>query len=231
MAPLRPCLSAKGPGSVTANGAEGEMALILLCLVLSWLLVLTLLFSGGVKPATAPMRQTGPEGSDTTDDHRLVSRLRNHRLLMAYLFWKAARRGNRPPRLADIRWQGGLDDPHMFIAAVENPDLQPPRFRYIRVGSALEQRLGHGLAGLRATEAGAHPGNDYVGSLEGAYRRCARTLTPSYEYANYNFGDGAPMTFERLILPLAGMNGRITHLIGVVLFSEQEKCPDGSEGA
>lgn len=174
------------------------------------------------------MRQAGPEGNDNADDHRLVSRLRSHRLLMAYLFWKAARRGNRPPCLADVQWQGALDDPHMFTVAVENPDLQPPRFRYTRIGSALEQRLGRGLAGLPT---GAHPGNDYVGSLEGAYRRCARTLTPSYEYANYNFGDGAPITFERLILPLAGMNGRITHLIGVVLFSEQEKRPNGSEGS
>jgi hypothetical protein len=118
----------------------------------------------------------------------------------------------------------------MFTVAVEDLHLQPPRLRYIRVGSALEQRLGRRLAGLQTSEAGAQPSNDYVGSLEGAYRRCARTLTPSYEYANYDFGDGAPITFERLILPLVGMNGRITHLIGVVLFSELERCPDGTEG-
>ena len=204
------------------------MALLLLCLVLSWLLVLALLFSDGATPAAAPIRQTGTQGSDNADDDRLVCRLRNHRLLMAYLFWKAARRGDRPPRLADIRWQGGMHNPHMFTVAVENPELQPPRFRYIRVGSALEQRLGQRLAGQQTSKADAHPSNDYVGSLEGAYRRCARTLTPSYEYANYNFGDGVPITFERLILPLAGMNGRITHLIGVVLFSEQEKSPDGT---
>jgi hypothetical protein len=97
------------------------------------------------------------------------------------------------------------------------------------VGSALEERLGRRLGGVQTSEVNRQKDNEYIGSLEGAYRKCVRTLMPSYEYANYDFGDGSPMTFERLILPLVGMNGHVTHLIGVVLFSEQGRCRDGTE--
>src|SRR5947209_5546812 len=102
---------------------------LLLCIVLSWLLVLGLLFFGGIGSAAAPVRRTG-EGAGTTEDDRLIHRLRNHKLLMTYLFWKAARNGDRPPQLSNIRWQGHLDSPHVFLAAVEDPEQTAPRFRY-----------------------------------------------------------------------------------------------------
>jgi hypothetical protein len=60
-----------------------------------------------------------------------------------------------------------------------------------------------------------------LGSLEGAYRHSVRTLAPSYEYAKYEFGDGSPVTFERLILPLSDAKGQIAHLMGIVLLDDQ----------
>ncbi|MFL5283795.1 MAG: hypothetical protein ACJ8AW_23085, partial [Rhodopila sp.] len=207
---------------------EANMEPLLLCIVLSWLLVLGPLFSDDIESAAASVGQTGAEGAGAVEDDRLLQRLRSHKLLMTYLFWKAARNGDRPPRLSDIRWQGHLDSPYVFLAAVEYPEQAAPRFRYLRIGCKLEQRAGHSLAGLRTSEVNAQANEDYVGSLEGAYRRCVRTLRPTYEYARYNFSDGSPMTFERLILPLAGTNGRIAHLIGVVLFSKPESCSDGT---
>jgi len=164
------------------------------------------------------------------EEDRLIRLVRNQKLLMTYLFWKEARCGNRPPRLSDVRWQGHLDSPHTFLVAVENPDRTPPRFRYLRIGFALEQRIDRRLAGLRTSEVRVQADDDYIGSLEGAYRKCVRTLMPTYEYAHYDFGDGKPTTFERLILPLVSTSGRMTHLIGVVLFSEQGRSPDGAAG-
>ena len=208
---------------------EGRLELLLLCIVLSWLLVLGLLFSGGGWPAAAPTGQTGMPDASTTEDHRLIPRLRNHRLLMTYLFWKAASRGDRPPRLCDIRWQCEPVNPHMFTVAIENPGEKTPRFRYLEVGSALQERLGRRFVGLRTSDVNPQQDNEHIGSLEGAYRRCVRTMMPSYEYANFDFGDDSPVTFERLILPLTGTNGHVTHLIGVVLFSEQESRRHGTE--
>jgi len=207
---------------------EAKMNLLLLCIVLSWLLVLGLLFSDCIKSAAGTIKQTGMQGGNV-DDSRLIQRLRNHKLLMTYLFWKAARYADKPPRLSDVRWQGQSDCPNAFTVAVETPEQKTPCFRYLRVGSALEEQLGRRLGGLRTSEVNRQKDNEYIGSLEGAYRKCVRTLMPSYEYAHYDFGDGSPITFERLILPLVGLNGHVTHLIGIVLFSEQGRYPDGTE--
>ena len=141
---------------------------LLLCIVLSWLFVLGMLFSDAGESAVAPDRRTGVEGAGIPEDDRLIRRLRNHRLLMTYLFWKAARNGDRPPRLSDIRWQGHLDSPDMFLVAVEDPKRTAPRFRYLRIGSELEQRVGRRLVGLQKLEVNAQADEDYVGSLEGA---------------------------------------------------------------
>jgi hypothetical protein len=99
------------------------------------------------------------------------------------------------------------------------------RFRFERVGRALSTRLGQELNGTIAPGPEELPQADdeVLGSLDTAYRRCVRTFRPSYEFANYDFGDGAPVTFERLLLPVSNDGETITHLVGIVLFS-----PSGS---
>jgi hypothetical protein len=154
-----------------------------------------------------------------TDQDRLVQRLRSPRLLAAYLYWRAARNGNRPPRLPDLNWGGLPQAANAFIVAVETTG-EEVRFRFLRVGAALEARLGQSLGGVLTSEAGLPEQDEEVlGSLEGAYRRCARTMSPSYEYASYDFGDEAPVLFERLVLPVSDDAERVTHLVGIVLFS------------
>jgi hypothetical protein len=161
-------------------------------------------------------RLVAPAMSGLQDGDRLIRRLRSPELLAAYLFWRAARNGNRPPRLPDLDW-GGLPNADNAITVAVEDIGDEPRFRYERVGSALTTRLGRELHGSfipPATE-----DHELLGSLEGAYRRCTRTLSPSYEYANYDFGDGRPVTFERLLLPVSNDGETITHLVGIVLFS------------
>nr|WP_294546405.1 PAS domain-containing protein [uncultured Rhodopila sp.] len=154
------------------------------------------------------------------DGDPLIRRLRSPELLAAYLFWRAARNGKRPPRLPDLNWGGLPQAANAFTAAIE-PAGNRVNFRFLRVGAALESRLGRKLGGTLTSELGGPAQDDEVlGSLEGAYRRCARTQSPSYEYASYDFGDGAPVMFERLILPVSDDAEHLTHLVGIALFNE-----------
>nr|WP_158258208.1 PAS domain-containing protein [Rhodopila globiformis] len=174
----------------------------------------------GVDLAQAVNERLAPALAESAaSPDRLVGRLRSPRLLAAYLYWRAARNGNRPPRLPDFNWGGLPQADNAFTAAVE-PAENGLRFRYLQVGAALEARLGRPLRGVLTSDPGA-PDQDEaaLGSLDGAYRRCARTLSPSYEYASYDFGDGAPVLFERLILPVSDDGEQVTHLVGIVLFN------------
>jgi len=78
------------------------------------------------------------------------------RLLAAYLFWRAARNGDRPPRLPDLNWGGLPQAANAFTVAVEI-DGDRAGFRFLLVGAALESRLGRFLRGphQRQTESGS----------------------------------------------------------------------------
>ena len=149
----------------------------------------------------------------------LLRRLRSPELLAAYLFWRAARNGHRPPRLPDLDWGGLPSADNAITVAVEDIGTTL-RFRYERVGRALTSRLGQVLDGTLAP-AGETPDDEHelFGSLSAAYRRCTRNGAPSYEFVNFEFGDGMPVTFERLLLPVSNDGETITHLVGIVLFS------------
>ncbi len=149
----------------------------------------------------------------------LLRRLRSPELLAAYLFWRAARNGNRPPRLPDLDWGGLPNADNAITVAVEHTGATL-RFRYERVGRALTSRLGELLDGtLVPGEKISENEHALLGSLAGAYQRCTRNLSPGYEYASFDFGDGLPVTFERLLLPVSNDGETITHLVGIVLFS------------
>ena len=167
--------------------------------------------------------KTVPATDDDSDDSKLTDRLRHPALFMRYLSWKVSRNGDKPPRLIDLRWQGPASQDNTFIIAVDRAVEGVPTFRYIQVGSALEARLGRSINGLPTSEVILQNTEVCLGSLEGAYRHCARTLAPTYEYVNYDFGDGLPVTFERLILPLADAKGRIEYLMGMVVFDEASR--------
>ena len=153
----------------------------------------------------------------------LLQRLRSPALCAAYLFWRAARNGDRPPRLADLAWGALPEGDSSFTVAVDVVG-DTVAFRYLRVGSSLIARLGRSLEGTLATDERPNAEHDEVlGSLDSAYRRSARTFAPSYEYAHYDFGDGTPVTFERLLLPVSDDGSHVTHLVGIALF-------DGANG-
>jgi len=204
------------------------MILILLSSTVSWLLIVGLLMFGGTEIDRRQQAADAPLGNKKVDDGRLLRRLRNPRLLTTYLLWKGAQNGSKPPQLRKFRWKNQPESPNAFTVAVEDTKEGTYNFHYLQVGSAIEARLGHKIVGRATSDLSPKENNEVLGSLVGAYRRCARTLAPSYEYANYDFGDDAPLTFERLILPFLDAKGRIRHLVGIVLFDDQGTRYDGS---
>jgi len=65
-----------------------------------------------------------------------------------------------------------------------------------------------------------HQAEGALGSLEGAYREVIEKKRPAYEYARFGFGDGPPVLFERLLLPLSIDGDIVTHLLGAVLMGD-----------
>jgi signal transduction histidine kinase len=90
----------------------------------------------------------------------------------------------------------------------------PPALRVLRMGDTLASALGTTAMGELPIE-----GSVVLGSFGSAYRRVLRSCFPSYEYLRYSLGDGSPGEFERLILPAAADGKNVSHLIGVVVVS------------
>jgi len=153
-----------------------------------------------------------------TPEDRLLARLRTPGLRELFLVWCAARRGNVPPP------PGSIDpDPfgvggNTFVIEVDGT-CSPPAMRYVRMGAALTARIGRSVVGEAIAE--EQGGDEVFGSLAAVYGRCAKLRMPVYQAARYDFGDGAPVTFERLVLPLSADESTITQLIGVALLDGQ----------
>jgi hypothetical protein len=122
--------------------------------------------------------------------------------------------------------EGGLPQPLAAEAAVvAHADCSlvlgvelgvvPAALRLLRMGDTLVRALGRTALGELPIE-----GPVALGSLGAAYRRVLRSRFPSYEYARYSFGDGSPGEFERLILPAASDGKNVSHLIGVIVVSD-----------
>lgn len=84
--------------------------------------------------------------------------------------------------------------------------------KLIEVGKALSERMG------RAAADGDLMSEDPLSVAE-AYRRCSHSGKPCYEQLRFDFGDGDPVTFERLLMPFSQGGRRITHVVGIAVFT------------
>ena len=167
------------------------------------------------------LRPTRPAKRD-----RVLARLRKLELRGLYMAWDAARTGERLPEPGDVDPAlFGLES-NAFVIEVDSA-ADVPVFRFTNVGNELVGRLGRKMDGDTIVP---EPANDMVGSLEAAYRRCYGRRAPTYDSARFDFGDGAPVFFERLLLPVSAVGGDITHLVGVALF-EGDPLQEGSANA
>jgi hypothetical protein len=126
------------------------------------------------------------------------SRLRTAPLRDLYDRWRSLRSDGPLPPLGRFD-PGPLGASGQLLAVEVDRTQEPVSFRFLSVGSTLTTRLGRPLSGERVPVAG----EEVMGALEGAYRRCVRTSAPSYEYARFDLDDGGPVLFERLLLPFS----------------------------
>ncbi len=93
-------------------------------------------------------------------------------------------------------------------------DISPDgNVRFTSVGRALVERLGVKPDDSSSLAAGE--------GLAEAYRRCASDRQPCYEHLRFDFGDGDPVTFERLLLPFSRGGRRASHVAGMAVFGGQ----------
>jgi hypothetical protein len=137
----------------------------------------------------------------------------------AYAAWREVRGQSILPRLQDLDLSGIASPDDMFAASVDST-RNPIGFHFKHVGAALAGRLGDALHESTPLPFTRLDESESLGSLLGAYRSCVLTGVPSYEYVRYDFGDGAPLVFERLILPMSNDGAALTTLTGIVLFTE-----------
>jgi CheY-like chemotaxis protein len=88
-------------------------------------------------------------------------------------------------------------------------------FVFVHAGKALTERLGRDLVGEVLSPAD----QNIFGSIGAAYRRALRGLA-FFDYARFPYGDGKKLLFERLILPLSDDQTNVTHLLGLITFTE-----------
>jgi PAS domain S-box-containing protein len=112
------------------------------------------------------------------------------------------------PQLAAFDWSKFASTGALTFAAI-GPDGQ---VRFIEVGRSLSEELGNPLS--EAVVVGGE-----TEGMDEAYRRCARKAEPTHEFLRFDFGDGEPLTFERLLAPFCANGGQIaTHVVGIAIF-------------
>lgn len=145
-------------------------------------------------------------------DGSLRAKLQAPGMRALYDAWRAlAGDGPVPPlRRFDPALPEGMG--RIFTVEVDRT-VDPPLFRFLYVGETLLAQLGR----TPGREPVGLTGEEALGTLEGAYRRCARTGRPSYERARFALGDGPPVTIERLLLPFSDDGRVVTHLLGMAI--------------
>jgi hypothetical protein len=138
--------------------------------------------------------------------------IRSSALQKLYQRWRAAllNQSGLPSIDTFALGEDGLAD-HVFVVAVEETC-----FRLVTVGKALADHYGRELSGTTIVDDAI----EIFGSLKASYRACADKEAPVYEYVRSALGEDRPFLFERLIVPLFDAGSRVTHLGGVVLFSD-----------
>jgi hypothetical protein len=144
----------------------------------------------------------------------LRAALRTPSLCALYECWRELKAGGPVPPLG--RFNPGLHEGFDRIFTVEvDRTVEPALFRFRHMGDTLVAQLGH----FPGHEPFGLSGEEVLGTLEGAYRHCARTGSPSYEYARFDLGDGPPMLVERLLLPFSDDGQVVTYLLGMVILT------------
>lgn len=127
--------------------------------------------------------------------------------------WERACRGSDLPAPTDLESVLAQHAEHTVWLGVDR-QVKPVGFRLVHMGTELSRLLERDA--MKDVARGG--GGELLRDLGESYRRTLHLGRPTYECARFDFGEGAPLEFERLILPTS-IDGRVaTHLLGVVVF-------------
>lgn len=153
--------------------------------------------------------------SDADRTERLGMRLKSDCTKALFDHWNDIRHGTRVPSIEafDI---GKCSEPHRIVIVEIDLGRVPIHFSFTVMDDTLRRAASGDASG------GALPvsGDDSFGAQEAAYRRCAITGRPSYEYARIDLGDERLETFERLLLPFSTRDGVVDRIVGAVVIEE-----------
>ena len=110
-------------------------------------------------------------------------------------------------------------EPHRIVVAEVELGKVPIEFHIAVIGDSLRAWAGESPL---ATDI-AVGGNDNLASREAAYRRCALTGRPSFEYARMDLDDGQIETFERLLLPYSTDGQNVDRIVGAIVIASNAK--------
>ena len=154
--------------------------------------------------------------SDAERIDRLALRLKSDCTRSLLDHWRALRAGPIVP-LFETFTINACREPHRIVVAEIDLAKVPIHFNFTLVGNTLRNAVSDSFA---ATEMPVS-GNDSLAAREAAYRRCALTGRPSYEYARIDLGDGYRETFERLLLPFSSDGIAVDRIVGAVVIERE----------
>jgi PAS domain S-box-containing protein len=159
--------------------------------------------SGFEYPFESPLAAIGVFAPISAVRHRLRSNI----LRGFYDAW-SRRRGAVLPSFMNFDFQNFKTNGGLTLAEIDAYGAA----RLIEIGIALTERLADASDILDMSK-------ETPKSIAEAYALCAKDGAPCHEHAHFDFGDDAPVTYERLLLPFADTAGNVSHVAGIVVFS------------
>lgn len=164
---------------------------------------------------------TEQRSRDVERNDRLALRLKSDCARSLFRHWRAVRTGTEVPLFSQFD-ASACSEPHRIVAADVDLGQVPIHFDFKQVGDALEIAPPGTVAAISLPVSGS----DSLGAREAAYRRCALTGKPSYEYAKSDLNDGQVETFERLLLPFSSNGTEVDRIVGAIVI---EQNPSGGD--
>jgi len=154
--------------------------------------------------------------SDAERIDRLAQRMKSQCTRALLDHWRALRDGAEIPLFGRLTIDA-CHEPHRIVVAKIDLCKSPIDFTFTYIGSTLHDAMPE--TARDAPSFGTLPlsGNDTLTARESAYRRCALTGKPSYEFARIDLGKGYLETFERLLLPFSSNGTLVDHIVGAVV--------------
>ena len=166
------------------------------------------------------LNSTSQRSSDDDRLDRLAHRLKSRCTRALFDYWRALRGETGIPLFGRFAIDA-CHEPHRIVVATIDLCKSPIEFTFTQIGSSLRNALGDDALGTSDIETLPLSGNDTLTAREAAYRRCALTGKPSYEYARIDLGEGYLETFERLLLPFSGDGTLVDHIVGAVVLERE----------